>query len=276
MKSIFKKMGAVLLSIILLGSAVAQPMPSSALVSAEQCIGTIELFAYNRAPAGWVLCDGSAYSQSEFNDLYVRIGMLYGAAPGGMFKVPNLVSKAPVAGVNYYISTTGVERIEDVTGSMGEVCLFPDTVMRGDQWSWIKCSGQTLQVNQNAALYSLIGNRYGGTSTTFKVPNLNAVKPDANTSFYICTNGIMPSTGSAGDSGRMGSIQLVAYTMVPGDYFKASGQAINKNQYQALNALLQGKFGSTGTTFNLPSMTGFEPSVKLSYIICSQGLFPEF
>jgi len=43
---------------------------------------------------------------------------------------------------------------------------------------WVACSGQTLTVNQNQALYALIGNIFGGTSpTTFGLPNLNGVVP---------------------------------------------------------------------------------------------------
>lgn len=37
---------------------------------------------------------------------------------------------------------------------------------------WASCAGQLLQVNQNQALFSLIGNIYGGTATTFGLPDL--------------------------------------------------------------------------------------------------------
>lgn len=48
---------------------------------------------------------------------------------------------------------------------------------------WVDCNGQTLNINQYQALYSLIGNRYGGDGhTNFKVPDLrpelNGVKVD--------------------------------------------------------------------------------------------------
>lgn len=39
---------------------------------------------------------------------------------------------------------------------------------------WLACAGQTLSVGQYAALYSLIGNQYGGTAgQNFVLPNLN-------------------------------------------------------------------------------------------------------
>lgn len=39
--------------------------------------------------------------------------------------------------------------------------------------NWAFCAGQTIQVQQNAALFSVIGNRFGGNGTTnFMLPNL--------------------------------------------------------------------------------------------------------
>jgi len=56
---------------------------------------------------------------------------------------------------------------------------------------WQKCQGQILQVNQYQALYSLIGNTYGGDgSSTFKLPNLT---PPPNMSYIICVLGSYPS-----------------------------------------------------------------------------------
>ncbi len=39
---------------------------------------------------------------------------------------------------------------------------------------WLYCNGQTLQIYENTALFSLLGTTYGGDGTTnFKLPNLN-------------------------------------------------------------------------------------------------------
>ncbi|ALK09445.1 phage tail protein [Blastochloris viridis] len=37
---------------------------------------------------------------------------------------------------------------------------------------WMQCKGQTLQVSQYQALYSLLGTSFGGSGTTFMLPNL--------------------------------------------------------------------------------------------------------
>lgn len=53
---------------------------------------------------------------------------------------------------------------------LGEIKLFSyNRVPRG----WAVCNGQTLQIIQNQALYSLIANAYGGDGrTTFALPDL--------------------------------------------------------------------------------------------------------
>lgn len=55
---------------------------------------------------------------------------------------------------------------------IGEIRIFsyaPGRVMD----DWVPCDGRVLQVSQYQALYSLIGNQYGGTApTTFAVPDL--------------------------------------------------------------------------------------------------------
>src|ERR671917_99968 len=43
---------------------------------------------------------------------------------------------------------------------------------------WALCNGQTLPINQNQALYALLGTTYGGNGqTTFALPNLQGKVP---------------------------------------------------------------------------------------------------
>jgi microcystin-dependent protein len=57
---------------------------------------------------------------------------------------------------------------------------------------WLPCNGMTLQVSQNAALFSLLGTQFGGDGhSTFALPKLEA--PAANLHWIICTQGMYPS-----------------------------------------------------------------------------------
>lgn len=54
------------------------------------------------------------------------------------------------------------------------------------------CDGRQLPITQYQALYSLIGNRYGGDGrNNFNLPKMTA--PDPNMRYYICVNGYYPS-----------------------------------------------------------------------------------
>ena len=57
-------------------------------------IGTIIPFAGNSIPQGYLLCDGSAISRTNYASLFAVIGTIYGAGDGNTtFKLPNLLDK---------------------------------------------------------------------------------------------------------------------------------------------------------------------------------------
>lgn len=57
----------------------------------------------------------------------------------------------------------------------GEIRLLPYTFAPQD---WAFCGGQEIMVQQNTALFSIIGNTYGGTpGQTFKLPNIQGAVP---------------------------------------------------------------------------------------------------
>lgn len=55
---------------------------------------------------------------------------------------------------------------------------------------WMPCDGSTLQIQQNQALFSLLGNRFGGDGVrTFNLPKIADVN---GLKTIICVNGIYP------------------------------------------------------------------------------------
>lgn len=57
---------------------------------------------------------------------------------------------------------------------LGEIRNFAFSSVSGGQQpaGWMPCDGRALQINQYQALFSLIGTAFGGTSTTFNLPDL--------------------------------------------------------------------------------------------------------
>ena len=73
---------------------------------------------------------------------------------------------------------------------IGQIALFPYYFApRG----WMACEGQLLPINQNTALFSLLGTNFGGNGrTTFALPDLRDKAPLPNTGYYIALQGIYP------------------------------------------------------------------------------------
>lgn len=71
---------------------------------------------------------------------------------------------------------------------LGEMSLAPDSVVpRG----WLPADGRLLSINQNQALFALLGAKFGGDGVTnFALPNLKG--PADNVRYLIATNGIFP------------------------------------------------------------------------------------
>lgn len=61
-------------------------------------IGTIEMWAgtVSNVPKGWLLCDGSSYSWSQYVDLRGVLGISYGGSVDVSWNVPNMVSTSSV------------------------------------------------------------------------------------------------------------------------------------------------------------------------------------
>lgn len=73
---------------------------------------------------------------------------------------------------------------------LGQIQLFPyNFVPQG----WLVCAGQLISVQQNAALYSLLGTQYGGDGrTNFGIPNLQGAEPIPGMLYCIAMTGIYP------------------------------------------------------------------------------------
>ena len=64
-------------------------------------IGTIICFAGQIVPPGWILCDGSEISKSEYSKLFSVIGNTYGTpANSSNFILPNLQQRTPLGKSN--------------------------------------------------------------------------------------------------------------------------------------------------------------------------------
>jgi hypothetical protein len=89
---------------LIIGNGTADDARSNALAVtwdgstiAQGWAGVIQMFAGSTPPAGWLLCDGSAVSRTEYATLYAAIGDTWGAGDGSTtFNLPDLRGRAPI------------------------------------------------------------------------------------------------------------------------------------------------------------------------------------
>lgn len=63
-------------------------------IGSEVPAGTMQMFAGNTIPAGWLLCDGSAVSRTDYAKLFSAIGTIYGKGNGNTtFNLPNAIDR---------------------------------------------------------------------------------------------------------------------------------------------------------------------------------------
>ena len=73
-----------------------------------------------------------------------------------------------------------------------------------------------------------------------------------------------------------GGICLFAFNFIPYGFLPCNGASLSMSQNQTLYSLLGTKFGSSGTNFNLPQLTGAAPFTTMNYYICNLGIYPVF
>jgi microcystin-dependent protein len=77
--------------------------------------------------------------------------------------------------------------MSDLNNLLGSVSLFAGNFAPD---GYLDCNGQPLQINTNAALYSILGTKFGGDGrTVFNLPRLTA---PAKMRYIICVQGLYP------------------------------------------------------------------------------------
>jgi microcystin-dependent protein len=144
---------------------------------------------------------------------------------------------------------------------------------------WALCDGQVLAINQNQALFSLLGTQYGGDGrTTFALPNLQARVPvHAGSNFPQGQSG-GEATHAVTTAEIPGHTHAVAVAAGTGTLVNPTGSywagIKNVNPYSTaspsttLGPTAIGNSGQGQPHENMP------PALVLNYIIALVGIFP--
>lgn len=142
---------------------------------------------------------------------------------------------------------------------------------------WAQCNGQFMPINQNQALFSLLGTTYGGNGqTTFALPNLQGRTPIHNGNGYslgasggeqahTLTVSELPTHNHAAQASNHNGDTVVPAGNVPGSVAGMYGPPSNLT---SLNPATVTNFGGSQAHLNM------QPYLGLNFSIALQGIFP--
>ena len=158
---------------------------------------------------------------------------------------------------------------------------------------WAFCDGSLLPINQNQALFAILGTIYGGNgSTTFALPDLRGrvavgagngpgqqpVQPGqmAGAASVTLTTQQLPahthaqqvSSANATTSNPAGNIPAVANGV------GSDEGAVTVNTYGPASSLVPANQTAIGMTGNNQPVSVMQPYSGMNYIICLEGVFP--
>jgi len=156
---------------------------------------------------------------------------------------------------------------------LAEIRLFPFSFApRG----WAQCNGQLLPINQNQALFSLLGTTYGGNGqTTFALPNLQGRLPvhvgggitlgqSGGAASHALTQGEMPQHTHP----AVGSSTLADQGVPTGNLWGTGNAAYHPAANTTMNAACISNTGGGQAHEN------WSPYLTINFCIALQGIFP--
>lgn len=166
-------------------------------------VGEICIFAGNRVPPDWALCNGALIPITGNEDLFALIGAMYGGDGVTNFALPNLTGRVPI----HHGQGNGLsDRTLGQSGGQETVALIADHLpAHTHTWS----GNQTAPVADNTGVLAGgltyrpdDGNLYAilSTATLTPTPSVPAQahenqQPSLRLNFIICLKGIFPSQG---------------------------------------------------------------------------------
>lgn len=152
-------------------------------------------------------------------------------------------------------------------------------------YGWAFCNGQLLNVHQYAALYAVLGNRYGGVAgQTFALPNLIGRVPIHFGQGPGLTNRNMAETGGT-ETVTLNMDQIPVHTHLAAASTQAGNVSDPTGAVPANTGALDKEYSKNPGNVNMnanflqPVGSGqahnnMQPSLALNFIIAIEGIFP--
>ncbi len=146
---------------------------------------------------------------------------------------------------------------------------------------WAQCNGQILPINQNQALFSLLGTTFGGDGvTTFALPDLRGrVSVSSGNNYVLGSPGgvenvtlnvsqIPPHSHAPVCSTQTGTSAEPASQVWAGS---SSRETLYQTGSNANGSMVNGAITASGSS---QAHTNLQPFLVINYIIALQGIYP--
>ena len=206
---------------------------------ASSMTGVIQMFGGATAPAGWLICDGSAISREDYAALFAVIGITYGAGDGSTtFNLPDLRGRVPLGVGN-----------GTATGHTNHTL--------GQQ------AGQE-SVTLSSAQSGLPAHGHGFTAPTVTIPQLTSTN-----SYYLGSSSIFSSTTTAPGGSASENYRYLRVSQTDYDLHREAITIASRS------ATVSGGSVNNNTGANASSAhTNMQPYLGINFIICT-GQIPQ-
>jgi microcystin-dependent protein len=158
--------------------------------------------------------------------------------------------------------------------------------------NWAYCNGQLLAIQQNQALFSILGTTYGGNGvTTFALPDLRGRRPvsqgQSSTGTYYQLGQVGGTeTATVGISTMPPHVHNGTINLALGASTDAGTDTVAENNYigsgtaNSFSTNANASFGAPTVAANILPAGGSQPFntmmpyLVVNYVICLYGLFP--
>lgn len=225
--------------------------PNNTSVPSLTPVGSIVTYGGSTAPSGWLICDGSTKSKTDYSQLFAVLGNTFGTATATNFYLPDLQAKFPLGkSGSYALGSTGGAFAQTPTGSISSTFTGNPFTPLGNVSISGTVAGHQLSVSEMPSHNHLITHAGGGTTPNHIHATYGAsiTMGDNNTSvqtnpFYTYPSACMSNTG--GNSTHNHG-------------FSGSG---------TFNGTSSNPTGSVASTLTGSSLDTTNPYVALNYII---------